>query len=70
MQISKEGGEMNLVRIGFLFGVGIMLAYGLFNLIGQVITILYTKYLVKKLKKNIGLDKPKDMYFGKDGKIL
>ena len=63
---------LSYVGIGFFFGLGFLFAHSLFNLIGQIITVLYVKYLTKKIKKSLVKDKPKDLHFGgsNDGKII
>ena len=64
---------LEIFIIGFYFGLGFLLASCIFSLIGQVVTTLYTRYLVKKLKRSLTNNKPKDLHFGKpgkDGKII
>ena len=55
---------MNTILFGFQIGIGLMLAYVVFNLIGQILIFIYTKILLCRLKKSVQISKPKDLNFG------
>ncbi len=64
---------MGIYMTGFYFGLGLLSAYGLLCLIGMIMIKVYTKCLVRKLKKKYAKIKPEGLYFGqfdKGGKIL
>lgn len=56
---------MNTILYGFKLGIGLVLAYGVFNLIGQILTLIISKILIYRLKKAMTISKPKDLNYGK-----
>ena len=66
---------LDYVIIGFMFGAGFTLAQVIYQVLIEIIKVMYINRAVKKLKNQmLGGEKPDDLYFGKgketDGNII